>query len=154
MEQLSLPELDSTDLKIIEALRADARQSLRDLAARVNRTTTPVFERIKRLEAAGIIRGYTAIIDDALLGRSFVVFCNVKLKQINREIHTEFANCIAELPEVTECYNISGAFDYMLRVEARNMAEYQLFLTERLGRLGFLASVESVFVMQEVKRSR
>lgn len=145
--------LDYTDLEIIRALQTDARLSVRELAARVHRSPTPVFERLRRLESEGIIRGYSAIVDPDKLGRGFTVFCNVKLTRINTQIHSEFARVVAEMPEVTDCFNVSGSFDYMLKVQVPDMKSYRIFVTERLGQLDMLDSVQSVFVMDTIKQS-
>lgn len=145
--------LDSTDLEIIRALQTDARLSVRELAARVHRSPTPVFERLRRLESEGIIRGYSAIVDPDKLGRGFTVFCNVKLTRINTQIHSEFARVVAEMSEVTDCFNVSGSFDYMLKVQVPDMKSYRIFVTERLGQLDMLDSVQSVFVMDTIKQS-
>lgn len=143
--------LDETDYAIIRALTEDSRLSVRELATRVHRSATPVFERLKRMESEGIIKRYTIDVDPEALGRGFTVFCNVKLDRINSEIHYDFAGAVKEMPEVTECYNVSGSFDYMLKVEVPDMKSYRAFVTERLGRLSMLSSVQSVFVMEQIK---
>lgn len=145
------PLLDQTDFDIIEALREDGRLTVRQLASKVHRSATPVFERLKRLESSGVISGYTAIVDQEKLGKGFTVFCNVKLRNINRDIHTEFAKTVSLMAEVSECYNVSGSFDYMLKVQVGDMKSYRQFITDRLGMLESLGSVESVFVMEKVK---
>lgn len=143
--------LDSTDFAILRALKQNSRLSVRELAAQVHRSPTPVFERLRRLEESGIIKGYTTIVDDEQLGRGFTVFCNVKLRHINRDIHINFARLVADMPEVVECFNVSGSFDYMLRVQVADMKSYRRFITDKLGLLDMLDSVESVFVMEQVK---
>lgn len=148
-----MKELDSTDIDILRALQADGRLSVRELAAKVHRSTTPVFERLRRLESDGVIKSYTAVIDQNKIGRGFTVFCNVKLSHINTEIHTEFAREVMNMNEVSECYNISGGFDYILKVQVPDMKAYRHFVTERLGRLSMLDSVQSVFVMEDIKQS-
>lgn len=145
-------ELDSTDLAILRALKADARLSVRELAAKVHRSPTPVFERMRRMENEGIIKSYSAVIDPEKLGRGFVVFCNVSLKHINTKIHTDFARMVGEMDEVVECYNVSGTFDYMLKVQVPDMKAYRRFVTDKLGNIDMLDSVHSVFVMEVVKQ--
>lgn len=81
----------------------------------------------------------------------FVVFCRVKLSKLNREIATEFTRIIQDIPEVTECYNISGSYDYLLKIHAPNMKYYQEFILNVLGTIDSLGSLESTFVMDEVK---
>lgn len=152
MPETSKP-LDPIDFDIIRALQQDARLSVRELATRVHRSTTPVFERLRRLEAEGVILGYSAQVDPDKLGRGFTVFCNVKLRRINTQIHSEFAKVVAEMPEVTDCFNVSGSFDYMLKVQVPDMKNYRIFVTDRLGQLEILDSVQSVFVMETIKQS-
>ena len=79
------------------------------------------------------------------------MLCNVSLKQINTEIHAQFADAVNAMPEVAECYNVSGSFDYVLKVQVPDMKTYRRFVTERLGRLDMLNSVQSVFVMEQIK---
>lgn len=146
-------ELDKTDIDILRALQIDGRLSVRELSAKVHRSATPVFERLRRLENSKVIRGYTAIIDHEKIGRGFTVFCNVKLSHINTDIHTEFGRCVAEMNEVSECYNVSGSFDYMLKVQVPDMKTYRVFVTERLGSLPMVDYVQSVFVMEQIKNS-
>ena len=145
--------LDEIDIAIINELQKDSRLSLRELARRVHRSTTPVFDRLRRLEAEGVIKGYTIRVDLDKVGRGFIVFCNVKLKHISTEIHTEFAREVHGMSEVAECYNVSGAFDYMLKVQVPDMKSYRRFVTDKLGRLPMLDSVQSVFVMEDIKQS-
>lgn len=147
-----MKNLDSIDEDIIRALQQDGRLSVRELAAKVHRSPTPVFERLRRLESDGVIKSYTVLVDLDKIGRGFTVFCNVRLKHINTEIHTEFANAVQLMTEVSECYNVSGGFDYMLKVQVPDMKAYRHFVTEKLGRLSMLDSVQSVFVMEEIKQ--
>jgi Lrp/AsnC family leucine-responsive transcriptional regulator len=94
-----------------------------------------------------------AILDPEMLGQGIQVFCKVKLKHINHEIADAFVRRIQRIPEVTECYNTSGAYDYLLKVRARDMKQYQEFVLNKLGEIESLASIESTFVMSEVKQN-
>jgi len=143
--------LYTTDIDILRELQKDSRLSVRQLSARVHRSPTPVFERLRRLENSGVIRGYTTLLDLDKIGRGFMVMCSVRLRHINTEIHVNFAEEVGKMPEVTECYNVSGAFDYMLKVQVPDMKSYRRFVTERLGRLDMLDSVQSFFVMETIK---
>lgn len=145
--------IDQKDIEILRTLQENARLTTKEVAARVKLSTTPVFERIKRLERDGIIKKYTAILDAPKLNQGFVVYCSVKLSQLNNTIAQEFTEFIQQIPEVTECYNVSGAADYLLKVHAPNMKYYQKFVLEFLGRLESLAHIESTFVMEEVKHT-
>lgn len=148
-----MKDLDHTDIDIIRALQQNGRLSVRELAAQVHRSPTPVFERLKRLETDGVIKSYGAQVDMDKIGRGFTVFCNVRLRHINTEIHTDFAREVQLMEEVSECYNVSGEFDYILKVQVPDMKSYRQFVTDRLGLLSMLDSVQSVFVMENIKQS-
>lgn len=143
--------LDHTDLKLLKILQQNARLTTKELASQVNLSTTPVFERLKRLERKGYIKKYVAILDAEKLNQGFVVYCNVKLRRMSGEIAREFVERIKEIPQVTECYNISGNFDYLLKIHAPNMKVYQEFLLNQLGSIESVGSIESTFVMDEIK---
>ena len=140
-------KLDKVDLQILRTLQENARLTTKELAARVSLSSTPVFERLKRLESGGYIKKYIAVLDAEKLNQGFVVFCSVKL----RWLAAEFTRIIQDIPEVTECYNISGSYDYLLKIHAPNMKYYQEFILNVLGTIDSLGSLESTFVMAEVK---
>ena len=136
---------------MLRTLQENARLTVKELAAKVRLSSTPVFERLKRLEEGGYIKKYMAVLDAGKLDRGFVVFCNVKLRRMNRDIAGEFARIVQDIPEVTECYNISGGFDYLLKIHAPDMKYYQEFILNVLGTVESLGSIESMFVLDEVK---
>jgi len=144
--------LDEIDLQILRTLQKNAKLTTKELADAVHLTPTPVFERQKRLEKRGYIKRYIAVLDPEKMGLGLQVYCKVKLKQINHEIAKQFTHRIMRIPEVTECYNTSGAYDYLLKVRARDMKQYQEFVLNKLGELESLSSIESTFVMSEVKQ--
>lgn len=150
---LFMEKLDRVDLQILRALQENARLTTKELASRVSLSSTPVFERLKRLEGQGYIKKYIAVLDADKLNQGFVVFCNVKMRNLSREIARNFTDIIRDIPEVTECYNISGSFDYLLKIHAPNMRCYQEFVLNVLGTIENLGSLESTFVMDEVKHS-
>ena len=143
--------LDKTDLQIPRILQENARLTTKELAARVHLSPTPVFERLKRLDNEGYIRKYVAVLDAEKLHCGFVVFCSVKLRRLNRDIAAEFTRIVRGIPEVTECYNISGDYDYLLKIHAPDMKYYQEFTLNVLGTIDSLGSLMSTFVMDEVK---
>lgn len=145
--------LDKTDLQILRTLQRNAKLTTKELADAVHLTPTPVFERQKRLERNGYIKKYIAVLDPELLGKGLLVFCKVKLKQINREIADDFTRRIQRIPEVIECYNTSGNYDYLLKIRAADMQEYQQFILNKLGVIETVGSVESTFVMSEIKQA-
>jgi Lrp/AsnC family leucine-responsive transcriptional regulator len=146
-----IEKLDKVDLQILRTLQENARLTTKELAAQVSLSSTPVFERLKRLEREGYIKKYIAVLDADKLNQGFVVFCNVKLRRMNKDIAMEFTRIIQNIPEVTECYNISGSYDYLLKIHAPNMKYYQEFIINVLGTIDSLGSLESMFVMDEVK---
>ena len=145
-------KLDKVDLQILRTLQQNARLTTKELAARVSLSSTPVFERLKRLESGGYIKRYMAVLDAEKLNQGFVVFCNVKMSSMSRDIASGFAQRMKQTPEVVECYNISGSFDYLLKIHAPNMKYYQEFILNILGTVEHLGSLQSVFVMDVVKQ--
>lgn len=146
-----LEKLDKVDLQILRTLQENSRLTTKELATRVSLSSTPVFERLKRLEANGYIKKYLAVLDAEKLNQGFMVFCKVKMQHMNYDIAVQFAEIISGIPEVTECYNISGSFDYLLKIHAPDMKYYQSFILNVLGRVENLSSLESVFVMDVIK---
>lgn len=144
-------QLDHTDIDILRILQDNARLTIKEVAARVNLSTTPVFERVRRLEQRGYIRRYIAVLDADKLGQGFTVFCSVKMKRICKDIAEHFAAVVSDIPEVRECYNISGGYDYLLKIQVPNMKRYQEFVLNVLGNIPELGSLESTFVMDELK---
>ena len=145
--------LDAVDLQILRALQENARLTTKELAARVHLSTTPVFERMKRLERDGFIKNYVAVLDADKLGRGFTVFCSVKLKQMNRTVARDFISVIRDIPQVAECYNVSGEYDYLLKIQAPDMKYYNEFIINVLGTIDSIGSILSSFVMAEIKNT-
>ena len=145
--------LDEKDIEILRALQRNARLTNKELAAQVHLSTTPTYERVKRLERQGFIKQYATVLDANKLNKGFAVFCSVKLRRLNSDYALAFTEMIKQVPEVTECYNISGSFDYLLRIQAADMKSYQQLLLNVIGRHENIDSLESTFVMDEVKYS-
>ncbi|MGN0232208.1 MAG: Lrp/AsnC family transcriptional regulator [Muribaculaceae bacterium] len=143
--------LDTVDIQILRTLQENARLTTKELAARVHLSTTPVFERLKRLENNGYIKKYIAVLDAEKLNQGFVVFCNVKMHRMSHDIAEQFSQMVKGIPEVSECYNVSGSFDYLLKVHAANMKYYREFVLNVLGSIEGLGSIESTFVMDTIK---
>ncbi|MFD2148270.1 Lrp/AsnC family transcriptional regulator [Mucilaginibacter antarcticus] len=148
-----MPELDETDIKLLKLLGNDSTLTMKELAARVNLSPSPVFERVKRLEGNGYIKKYIALIDSEKLNQGLIIFCNIRLKQHDKSIGHDFVSDVLQLKEVTECYNISGDYDFLLKVYARNMKHYQDFVFNKLGSVKSIGSTHSTFVMCENKNS-
>ena len=145
--------LDATDIRILRILQQNARISVKEIAEDVHLSTTPVHERIKRLERTGIIKQYTALLDSAKVKKALKVICYVSLKEHSKTAGTRFIKHINALDEVIECYNISGEFDFMLKVVAENMDDYYNFHVNKLSQSENIGNVQSVFVMGVLKES-
>ena len=143
--------LDKIDIKLLQILQQNSNITTKELAAKVNLSSTPVFERVRRLEKEGYIKRYVALLDAEKLNQGFVVFCNVKMHRMSHDIAEQFSQMVKGIPEVTECYNVSGSFDYLLKVHAANMKYYREFVLNVLGSIEGLGSIESTFVMDTIK---
>ena len=152
-EYYSMEELDQTDIGLLKLLGEDSGLTVKELAAKVNLSASPVFERIKKLKTSGYIKKYIALLDAEKLNYGLIVFCNIKLKQHDKSIGHDFVTDIMKLGEVVECYNISGDFDFLLKVYAKDMKHYQDFVFNKLGSVTSIGSTHSTFVMCENKNS-
>lgn len=145
--------LDATDIKLLRLLQQDARMTVKELAAKVHLTPSPTFERVKRLEREGYILHYGAVVDAHKLGNSVIVMCNIRLKQHTHELITEFMETVQGIDEITECYNTTGDYDFVIKVYAHDMQHYQDFMLNTLGRINCIGSLHSVIVIGEIKDS-
>jgi len=145
--------IDETDISLLRLLQENSDITTKELADKVNLSPTPVYERVKKLEQEGYIKKYVALLDREKLGKGLIVFCNVSLRKHTREIGQQFVRDIAMLDEVTECYNISGDYDFLLKVLVNDMKHYQDFVLNRLGSVKNIGSAHSIFVMGEIKHS-
>ncbi len=145
--------LDKTDLAILRLLQQNARMTVKEIADQVHLSTTPVHDRIRRLEQGGVIKRYTALVDPVLVKKGLMVIVYVSLRTHSKTAGSKFIKHIHELPEVIECYNISGEFDFMLKVVAENMDAYYDFHVNKLSQSENIGNVQSVFVMGVLKES-
>ena len=153
MEKIATPTLDSIDRRMLAALQENGRLTATELAERVGLTTSPCLRRLRLLEEAGLIRGYTAVLDQVKLGLPVSVFVSIKLERQSEDAMTAFEEQIRTWPEVLECYLMTGPRDYLLRVVARDLADYERFVKSRLTRVAGIANIESSFALGQVKHS-
>lgn len=146
-------QLDKNDLAILKLLQENARITVKEISEKVHLSTTPVHERIKRLEQNGVIRQYATLVDHAKVKKGLMVICYVSLKEHNKNAGLKFIKAINQLNEVIECYNISGEFDFMLKVVEENMDSYYDFHVNRLSQIENMGNVQSVFVMGVIKQT-
>ena len=145
--------LDEKDWAILRLLQENAKMTVREIAGIVHLSTTPVHERIKRMEDTGVILRYATLVDYRKVKKGLMVICYVSLKEHNKKSGTKFIRTINELPEVIECYNISGEFDFMLKVVTENMDAYYDFHVNKLGQLENIGHMQSTFVMGVIKQT-
>ena len=152
-ESTTVQALDIKDLHILRLLQQNARITVKEISDQVHLSTTPVHERIKRMEENGVIKQYATLVDPAKVKKGLMVFCYVSLKQHDKTAGAKFIKRMHEFSEVIECYNISGEFDFMLKVVAENMDDYYSFHVNKLSQAENLGHVQSVFVMGVIKQT-
>lgn len=145
--------LDEKDLSILKLLQVNARATIKEIAAKVHLSTTPVHERIKRMEDSGVIKQYATLVNHAKINKGLIVICYVSLKQHSKNAGVKFIKSIHDLNEVTECYSISGEFDFMLKVVCEDMNTYYDFHVNKLSQLENMGHVQSIFVMGVIKQT-
>lgn len=143
--------LDRIDLNILRCLQDNARISYVDLASQVGLSTTPCLERVKRLERAGIIRGYKAVLDPKVLKANLLVFVEISLETQSPSVFDEFRRAVAKLPQIQECHLVSGQFDYILKCRIPEMSAYRQLLGGVVLTLPGVKESKSYVVMEEVK---
>ena len=146
--------LDAVDRKILNQLQADGRISLANLAAKVGLSPSPCLRRVRRLEEAGIIRGYTTLVDPSAFGWSMVAIATVRLSRQNEDEIVMFEDAIRGWEEVLECHLVTGSRDYVLKVVTGSLDQYERFIKEKIARLKCVASIETSFVMNTIKERR
>ena len=145
--------LDETDRKILRILQRNSDLTVKELAAKLHLSTSPTFERQKRLERDGYIERYMAVVNPHKVGNGIMVLCNIRLKQHSQELIQEFMDVVQNLEEITECYNTSGDYDFLIKVYAHDMKSYQQFMLNTLGTINCIGSLHSIFVIDETKNT-
>ena len=146
-----MKELDKTDRKILKLLQQNARIAMTELAEKVGLSTTPVTERVRRLEREGIISGYHARLNPHALGQSLLVFVEIKLRSKSGNIFEEFRREVCNIPQILECHLVSGEYDYLIKARLPDMSAYRDMLGNILLQLPAAAESRSYVVMEEVK---
>ena len=142
---------DQTDAKILSLLQANSNRTHKSIATELGMTTTPIFERIKRLEREGFIDKYMAIVNKRKLGYKQTVFIGITLKGHTRNYLDRFVKIVADFEEVLECHRISGSYDYLLKVVVKDVEAYETFILTKLTMISDLGSVQSMIVLSTSK---
>ncbi|HCY98359.1 Lrp/AsnC family transcriptional regulator [uncultured Polaribacter sp.] len=145
--------LDTTDKKLINLLQQDGKQTTKQLSLQLNLSVTAVYERVKKLENKKVIDKYVAIINKNKIEKSFLVFCHLKLIQHAKEYVTTFEREILKLEEVSECFHVSGDYDYILKIYVKDMEAYRNFMLTKLTTIKYIGSTHSTFAIEEVKNT-
>ncbi len=146
-------ELDNIDKRILRVLQQDGRISIAALSREVGLSSSPCFERIKRLESIGVIQGFETRVNPKYLGRELLVFVQIRLSRTSDDIFKRFTEAVIQLEEVQECNLVSGNFDYLIKARVANMGAYRIFLGETLLQLPGVQESTSYVVMEQVKES-
>lgn len=146
-------KLDATDKTLLRLLQTDCKQTTKALANVLGLSVTAVYERIKKLENYGVINKYVALLNKNTIGKTFVAFCHVKLAQHKQDYVVKFEREVAKLPEVLECYHISGDYDYILKVIVEDMQVFREFMVKKLTNINHIGSTQSMFMINEVKHT-
>jgi DNA-binding Lrp family transcriptional regulator len=147
-------KLDKVDIGIIKLLQQNAKMKVKEIAFELGLTYTPIFDRIKKIEAEGYIKGYTVVLDTEKLGYNLTALCAINLEKHILEQITLFEKEVMLLEGVIECYHIAGAYDYLLKIQVKDMAHYQQFLAHDLAKVKNISRIQSSFVMSEVVSDR
>lgn len=134
-------------------LQADSSRTAKDMALELSLTTTPVYERIKKLEKAGYIKQYVALLNTDLLNKSIIVFMNITIKDHHKEARDEFVQSMEALDEVSEFYHTSGSFDFLAKVRFANIKDYRDFLVNEVAAIRNISDIDSQIVLEEIKYS-
>ncbi len=143
--------LDTTDKAILERLQGNSRLTLKEIAGQLNLSTTPVFDRIKKLEKAGVISKYVALVDPKKVGKNLTVFINISIKEHDKTAINEFVASITQFPEVQECHHITGNADFLIKMVLADIEAYNQFILDKLSVIPHIGRVESRFSLSERK---
>ena len=148
-----MAQLDATDIEILYALQRDAKVNTKELSEKLHISKTPIYERIKRLENDGYIKGYTALVDNKKIGLPLIAFCNVSLAVHDDEHIRRFQQEIKDIDEIMECYSIGGIYDFFLKVVLKDLDAYNRFVFEKLTKVHGIVKMQSAFVLNEIKHT-
>lgn len=146
-----MKQLDKVDRQILQLLQDNAKYTIKEIANELGMTTTPVYERIKRMEEDGYIRKYAALLSKQKLGLELVAICKVSLKEHSQEDMKAFEQQVSQYGEVIECFQTAGDFDYILKLVLLDMQAYQSFMCDHITSFPNVKKVKTSFVMNEVK---
>ncbi len=143
--------MDRIDKKILMLLQQNAKLNTKEIAQEVGLTVTPTYERIKKIEEKGYIQSYVAILDKKKVQKNTIVYCQITLFKHQKKLIEDFTKKVAQFDEVIECHNVSGNFDFLLKLVVANMDEFQEFINNKLSVVDYISTIHSSFVMNSIK---
>jgi DNA-binding Lrp family transcriptional regulator len=143
--------LDQLDKKILRLLQKNARLNTKEIADKIGLSVTPTYERLKKIEQSKIVKGYVALLDPQVLGKTCSAFCTISLRLHSAPLLKQFEQALKSFPEVMECYHVAGVYDYLIKVVVENMDAYKNLLVNKLAAMENVSNVHSSFIMTEVK---
>ncbi len=152
-QEVQFTGLDKKDFEILALLQTNAKLTVREIAAKVHLSSTPTHERIKRMEQQGVILHYGALLDNRKVNKGIMVICHVSLKEHNKKAASQFLSAVVDFKEVIECYNISGDFDFMLKIVSTSMEGFHKFFVNQLSEVPNIGQTKSIFVMDVIKQT-
>lgn len=151
MFYLNKIDMDQIDKQILRLIQHNSQLTYKEIAEKIKLSLTPVHDRIKKMEASGVIDRYVALVNKKAVGRNLIVYCQVTLIKQTKEVADEFNRIIKELNQVQECHFVSGSFDYLLKIIVPDMEAYHEFHQQKLSIIPGVSLINSFFVMSEVK---
>ncbi len=145
--------MDEYDMKILDFLQIDAKLTAKELASKLSLSQTPIYERIKKLEKSGAIKGYVAILNANVVNKNLIVFMNITIKEHGNIMRNKFIEDISKLKDVSEFYHTSGAYDFLAKVRFSNVREYRDFLVNHIAQQENISDIDSQIVLEEIKAS-
>ncbi|CAM4265985.1 Lrp/AsnC family transcriptional regulator [Zobellia nedashkovskayae] len=145
--------MDEIDGKILMQLQENAKQNTKEIASKVGLSVTPTYERIRKLEQQGIIKSYVAVLDKSKIGKELIAYCQVTLSKQQKKLADSFKREMLLLPEIMECHQVSGNFDYLLKIAVDDIAGFHEFINDKLSIIDGIATIHTSFVLNSVKDS-
>jgi Lrp/AsnC family leucine-responsive transcriptional regulator len=145
--------MDKIDLQILDFLQKDAKLTAKEMAIKLSLTTTPIYERIKKMEKMGIIKSYVALVDAEKINMGLTVFMNITIKEHHRDYRFKFVDDMSRLKDIVELYHTSGSYDFLAKVRFANVKEYRNFLVNELASIKNIGDIDSQIVLEEIKYS-
>ena len=143
--------LDHLDIEILKYLQVDARMTIKEIASKLNISTTPVFDRMKKMERVGLIKSYVALVDRKMIGKNLIVFVHISIKDHGKDAIDDFVDSIIKFPEVLECHHVSGDSDFLIKLVVEDIEMYNRFILDKLAVIPNIGKVESRFSLSERK---